>query len=440
MIQLLENIRCEAFWLNDFIKGRKYRNHYNDISTLLNSPASDDTEKRLQNYLNSLLNHAVTTTSFYKNLKGFASLTDFPVLNKTLIRNSISTHLSDRYKSNELIKTTTSGSTGAPFTVLKDSNKVIRHHAENIYFSEIANSPLGSRIYYLRVWNQINKKGFLKSWLQNIEMVDASNLSDDFFKTLTDKLCVDKSTKTILAFASTLEAYAAYLQKNGITQINSKINSVISISETLPTGARALLSRALNCPVISRYSNIENGFIGQQKFDSGDYVINQASFKVELLHPDKDESVAAGAEGRIVITDLFNYAMPLIRYDTGDMAVMQADDKNGTGELVFQSIEGRRVDYIFNTRGEKLSPHVITNTMWKYAAEVSQFQFIQNDSNKYLLKLNCLGNTFPSKQTLLEELKTFVGNDADIELELVDNIPVLASGKRKKIVNNFRPC
>jgi phenylacetate-CoA ligase len=78
--------------------------------------------------------------------------------------------------------------------------------------------------------------------------------------------------------------------------------------------------------------------------------------------------------------------------------------------------------------------------MWKYAAEVSQFQFIQNDSNKYLLKLNCLGNTFPSKQTLLEELKTFVGNDADIELELVDNIPVLASGKRKKIVNNFRPC
>ena len=116
-MQYLERLRSEAFWLKDFIKGRKYRNHYNDISTLLNSPASDDTEKRLQNYLNSLLNHAVTTTSFYKNLKGFSSLTDFPVLNKTLIRNSISTHLSDRYKSNELIKTTTSGSTGAPFTV-----------------------------------------------------------------------------------------------------------------------------------------------------------------------------------------------------------------------------------------------------------------------------------------------------------------------------------
>jgi phenylacetate-CoA ligase len=157
------------------------------------------------------------------------------------------------------------------------------------------------------------------------------------------------------------------------------------------------------------------------------------------LHPDRDEPVNPGETGRIVVTDLFNYAMPLIRYDTGDMAVLSEQSVCGASGLVFTKVEGRRVDFIYDTTGNLLSPHVITNTMWKYAEVVKQFQFVQMAQNGYRINLNCGNNKFGQIDTLLSDLKSFVGKDANIEIVFVDDIPALASGKRKKIVNNYKP-
>ena len=67
-----------------------------------------------------------------------------------------------------------------------------------------------------------------------------------------------------------------------------------------------------------------------------------------------------GELARIVVTDLFNYAMPLIRYDTGDLAVVEKHEKYGK---VITSIEGRRTDFIYNTSGDVLSPYSVINNM-----------------------------------------------------------------------------
>jgi phenylacetate-CoA ligase len=346
---------------------------------------------------------------------------------------------SKSFKGQKLRKVTTSGSTGTPFSVFHDEIKRNRHTAENIYFSDIIGCILGSRIYYLRVWNIINKKSWFKSWIQNIVMHDASSLSDENLQNLIEQLQTDESTKSILAFASTHEALSRFAAKYPVQPIPVKVKSLITISETLPEGAREVLKKTFGCPVISRYSNIENGFLAQQCLtENQEYHLNLASFHFELLNPDNDKPVKPGELGRVVVTDLFNYGMPIIRYDTGDMAVLSDRSICGAPGPVFKKIEGRRVDFITDTAGNLLSPHVITNTMWKYASVVSQFQFIQNGHKEYLIKINIGDKEFNQTDILVKDLKSYVGSDAIINLEFVNDIPILASGKRKKIVDNYK--
>ena len=440
-MRFIEKLRSQSFWIKDILTGGKIKRHYNDVKFIFENSDSPKAVELHNKYLNNLLLHAVTTTPFYSHLTNFKSISDFPVVDKSVVRNNVEAHLSEKLKGQKLFEATTSGSTGAPFTVFKDSNKLQRHHAENIYFADIIESKLGTRLYYLRVWNAINRKTPLKSWMQNIVMQDASNLSDATFNGLLHNLQKDKSTKSILAFASSLEAFSNFIRRNADQPLHVNINAVISISETLPDGAKELLKQGLSSPVICRYSNIENGFLAQQCIaENIEYHLNLASFHFEILHPEKDEPAAPGEIGRIVVTDLFNYAMPLIRYNTGDMAILSEKSACGAQGPVLTKVEGRRVDFIYDTSDNILSPHVITNTMWKYAAIVRQFQFIQNSRDQFQIKLNCGNDTFEQTDVLISDLKSFVGNDADIDVEFVEDIPMLASGKRKKIINNYKPA
>lgn len=432
-----EKIRRSAFWFVDWLKGSHIRRHYKDIKFIHENPNTQEAVRRRNSYLLKILQHATKTTSFYSKFRNFITIEDFSVINKTTIKENPDRFLSSAYKTFKTQKVTTSGSTGAPLTVWQDTDKRARHKAENIYFSELAGFQQGSRLYYLRVWNEINRKNLFKRLQQNIIMEDAADLSDNTFKNLVEKLKKDTSSKSILAFSSTYEAISHYVRAQH-HPLPVKVSCLITISETLPEGAKEILKKAFNCPVVSRYSNMENGFLAQQCIEeNNEYHINEVSFHIELLEPDRDEPVAAGSVGRVVVTDLFNYAMPLIRYDTGDMAIMAEKSACGKPGPVFTKVEGRKVDFICDTRGNLLSPHVVTNTMWKYSSEIRQFQFIQNGLKDYLIKLNCLNASFKRPTQLIEDLRHYLGEDAQIEIEYVDEIALLASGKRKKIINNY---
>jgi len=436
-----EHARRNAFWMIDGLKGGKIKQAYKEVKFINEQANSEEAKEINRQNLTNLLNHAVSTTPFYNAFEDFHHLGDFPVINKVHLKTETSQFLSSKYKGENLYRQTTSGSTGTPLTVFQDKVKRIRHIAENIYFSDIIGYNLGSRLYYLRVWNELNRKSPLKSWMQNMVMQNAANISDNSWEKFLYKIKKDNSNKSILGYGLTLEALGRYLSKNNIILKQGKVNSVISIAETLPNHTKELLKTAFQCPVISRYSNMENGFLAQQNTgECNEFHLNLASYYFELLHPEKDKPVKPGETGRIVVTDLFNFAMPLIRYDTGDMAIMAEKPACGATGLVFSKILGKRCDCVFDTSGNLLSTGVVINTMWIYSDEINQFQFIQNGQNQYLLKLNCSNTPFTREKKLLSNLKFYLGKDAKITIEYVDEIPVLSSGKRKQMVNNYKPA
>jgi phenylacetate-CoA ligase len=436
-MKIFENIRSSAFWTFDFLFGGKIKRNYNEIKFLfLNS--QDPKAREIKNkYLDNLLRYATKTTPFYFNYKDYLTLNDFPVINKYIIRSDYSSFRPKVIPTGKkMYSVTTSGSTGTPFTVFHDKKKRLRHIADNIFFNELANSKLGSRLYYFRVWHKMVKKTKVLSLLQNLVTLDSGKLDTESIENnFLNKIKSDKSTKSVLAYASTLEAFARHLRKNYKFPIETKIKSIISQSETLSNEAKVDLEYYLSSKVVSRYSNMENGFIGQQcSSGNGEYHLNEASYFIEILDMNLDVPVESGEMGRIVVTDLFNYGMPLIRYDTGDIGTVKEIASCEIKNRVLAKIEGRRTDFIFDTKGNLLSPHVITNTMWKYV-EILQFQFIQEAKKKYIMILNKGNVPFHEEADLIKDIKSFLGDDAEITIRYVEEIPLLQSGKRKKIIN-----
>ena len=112
-------------------------------------------------------------------------------------------------------------------------------------------------------------------------------------------------------------------------------------------------------------------------------------------------------------------------------------DCGGNGGKVLVHVGGRRVDAIWNTRGEMISPYVINNTMVGYY-ELKQYQFIQENATHYTLRLNTKGKPLSKEAELINRIKEYVGQDAVIQLEYVSEIPLLSSGKRKQVVCHYK--
>ena len=243
------------------------------------------------------------------------------------------------------------------------------------------------------------------------------------------------STKNILAYVSALHSICKYLDNKKAKPLNCKINSVIGIAEGMNDYVKNRIMKYFNVEMISRYSNSENGIIAQQNVGSNYFEINWASYIVEILDLNRDIPVKRGESGRIVITDLFNYSMPLIRYDTGDVGKLNFNLDHMDKPLVFTKIEGRKMDMFTNTNGEFISSHIIHHIL-QYN-EIDQFQFIEEENKEYIIKLKVSEDfDYDNEIGLIKQYKEYFGDDAKIRIEYVNDIPLLLSGKRKLVINN----
>lgn len=427
-MKTFEILRRNAYWILDSLKGSPVGKQLADVERIMSSDSNEE------DYINDILNYATSHVPFYRDYNGWKQLEDFPVVNKNIIRDNMNVFLSNQFGKSKLTIRETSGSTGMPFTVYQDVIKRHRATADTLWFSKQAHYELGSRLYFSRVWDKKTMRSKMECLRQNWVIHDASSLSDEAIGNFLKELEQDRSTKNVIIFASSLTAIAKYVERSGVKP-KAKIASFIALSESLPLWTKETIERQFNTPVFSRYSDEELGIMAQQIEGSSDFLVNTASFHFELLAMDSDTPVADGEEGRIVVTDLFNHAMPLIRYDTGDIAVKKA----GCERLIFEKVGGRRVDYIFDTKGKMISPYVINTPMHEFL-EIQQYQFIQNGEKDYTMLLNMKeGHSFSRENDMLMMLKCYLGDEAIINVKYVDEIPVLKSGKRKQVVNNYKP-
>lgn len=418
-------LRRNIFYLIDTMNGSKIKKHYQDIKNIMNDKRTNYKQ------LNKLLKHAKETVPYYKEIDG-NRLEYFPIVTKNDIKENYGLFRSQIYMNKPLHQMSTSGSTGTPFTVLQNLNKRKRTIADLIYFNDVADQRLGDRFMYIKAWPR--KRTSLERVKQNVIPIDILHQDGPTLEKVREILKRDSNIKSILAYASSYDVLANYLLEKEDTPDMFNIKTLFSSSTLLSKETKEKLTKIFNCKIIDRYSNQENGVLAQTSETYGDFKINRASYFIELLKLDSDTPVGVGELGRIVVTDLFNFAMPMIRYDTGDLA--KSDDINSDGLSSLQNIQGRRVDVIYDTKGRMLTPHTWSVILRKYR-KLRQWQFIQEDKTKYVLKVNG-GKGVYSKKEFDDTLRSILGSDAEIEIQFVDGIPISSSGKFKNTICNYK--
>lgn len=382
------------------------------------------------NVLTDLLDYVRANTEFYSDVKK-SDISLFPVVNKQILKENHEKFFVKSYADKKTVKKSTSGSTGIPFTVVHCMDKWCRHVADLKYFGQLAGYKDREAMCYFRAMPTASEEAQRRD---NFWQLDICNLSDEnlsnYYHFMMEKKCV-----ALLAYASSLETAVNFWSKK-FPENKLYVKSVICISETLTDEVRSKLEDYFgeDVQIRSRYSNTENGILGQEVGVPGNYFLNWASYYFEVLKMDSDEPAEEGELGRIVVTDLYNRAFPMIRYDTGDVAKI-VRPKNDFPYLT--DLFGRRMDLIRTAKGNVVSPFLVSQTM-KCAKNVAQWQFIQKSLTDYIIKIVVeKGQDKPNCEEGIRKFKDILGEDINITLEYVDEVPVLNSLKRKLIISEL---
>jgi len=370
----------------------------------------------------------------YDSYDKFENIENTPVLTKDYLKSNYESFFSNEFKRNDLVEAKTSGSYGTPFSFYMTSDRKARQQAEIIYFGRWSGYYVGQKHAYVRS----TVKSDLKLWIQNELLISPDIINEEWLEKTTRRL-IDFGTKTIIGYPTVIGNIASYSLAKGYKPSDFNIEGIITTSEPLTEMNREIIVSCFGANVLSRYSSEELGVIAQEKDAIGLHLINYFTHLVEVLKLDSNEPAELGEVGRVVVTDLYNKAYPLIRYDTGDLAEFVPAEDNKYGFPALKKLQGRTIEVIYTTDGEKITPMAINGVFRdsKDSDNIIQYQFIQEDAKEYRLLLQLIEEKI-DVDPIIENLKRMLGEDASINIEFVSHIPPLKSGKRPYIVNHYR--
>lgn len=420
-------LRRTAFWALDASRGSPIRNHLNDIRSKMEGDAAP--EERLE----PLLDHAIRTTPFYARSAG-PHIESFPVTTKQMFRSRFTEFLSSTSAGANLHYLQTSGTSGAPLTIGQSADKRRRSIADTIYFNETFGQLVGDRLLWLRAWPPQLAKPRHVRLAQNIVPFEVRGM-DDGVKEAIVRTLSGRKVNAMLGYSTTLRALARFIEERGYDAHAFGLRVIINDSEAMHLTAKRRLEAVFGCSVVDRYANVENGILAATAPGDDLLTLNRASCWFEFLKLEADEPEVPGRPARVVVTDLYNYAMPIIRYDTGDLAVVA--DHGGRHATTLERIEGRRADVIYDTAGHQVSESVALWMMYEFH-DILEYQLVQEGPSEYHLYVAGADDASRAGD-FVATLQDTLGHDARISVDFVESIPRDKGGKARALVCNYVP-
>lgn len=202
----------------------------------------------------------------------------------------------------------------------------------------------------------------------------------------------------LISHASNLAALAELTLRRGVRL--PKLRQARSYSEALRPDLRELVRAAWNVEVADAYSCEEAGYIALQCPQHEHYHVQSENLLVEILD-DSGRSCKAGETGRVVVTPLHNFAMPLIRYELGDYAEVGAPCSCGRGLPVLTRVHGRRRNMVTLPDGRRHWPSFPAE-IWRDVAPVEQFRLVQRHPDEIEVNYVMARNLTPEEMSRLE--------------------------------------
>ncbi len=408
-----------------------------------------------QQYLQRLLEYAYTYVPYYRDLFNQIGLkpadvaTDptafqkIPPLTKRLIRQNydrlVTTEPSRRAN---LFRVKTGGTTGEPLWFTQDQIYRNYNFAHDYHIMTWSGWQLGQPQFWL--WGHVPDTaptglkamaGQAKDWLINRFDTNAFIMSPDSLTQFAKQLG-QHPQGVLWSYVSTAYRFAQFLQERPALAAPIKLRAIYTAAEPLFDQQRALIEQVLGCRVFNCYSSIDTGDIACECDRHNGLHITMRNCYVEVLRD--GQSVADGEAGEFVLTNLINYAMPMIRYQIEDWGRKSTRICNcGRGLPLVEVVEGRKID-LFKTRDGRTVYGAFAKDLLPTIGSVKQFQVVQKSLDLVIFRIVTESIINPEKLQHIEQAtKNALGHNVTVQFEFVDSLPATPTGKHRYLVSEI---
>jgi phenylacetate-CoA ligase len=397
----------------------------------------------LQNHQDELLERlgvwAREHVAFYQHMSGRLSretLTELPVITRRTLIDQREQLKARDFNGRRFVRTT-GGSTGRPVTIDRDARAFAWELAATCRGRQWAGVDIGDPEG--RLWGvPVTAAGRRYAWWADALLHRRRCSAFQF--TVAD---MDRYTELLNRFqpsylygyVSMLVEYARHLQSSAVAP-RYRLKSVIATSEVLEPQQRAVLEEAFACRVFNEYGCGEVGRIAHE-CEHGSMHLNGENVFVEVQRP--DGTAATAGEGLLLVTDLINRAMPLIRYQNGDVGRLgTAACACGRGLPVLEKVLGRAYDMITGPGNRKFHGQFfvyMVEQAKRLRLGIEAFQVVQSGLNELTVKM-VPGKDYGSATHAFVRsyLQERFHPDVKVSLRTVDRIERERSGKMRVVV------
>jgi phenylacetate-CoA ligase len=368
------------------------------------------------------------------DLRILEDLHAFPVLEKRQIQQFRDELIADNCSHDQLIANLTGGSTGTPLSFFVSRDRIHSRSAATWRHNRWAGLDIGDRA--AAIWGAARDAppATWKHRLRNLTIdrmiyLNTAQISEARLRSF-DHALKRFRPKVIVAYARSIALFARYLRSHGMDAYQPY--SIVTSAEVLEPTERSLIEDVFGCPIFNRYGCREVSVISSECREHNGMHTMAEGLHVEVMCGDRP--ARSGELGTVLITDLLNFGMPLIRYRIGDMAV-PAEGPCPCGRVLprLQRVEGRVTDFLVASDGTTLvSGAVLTVAVVARRPTLGQVQICQEAPGRVLFKIAPPDGRHASPadlQFLESETRHYLGTTTKVEFEFVEAIASEPSGK-----------
>lgn len=391
--------------------------------------------------LRAMTVHAASTSPFWAerfresgidpaSIRSGDDLRGLPILEKEEVRRSREAMVSSAVPPERRIEAMTGGSTASPLRFYRDPECLAEREALNwVFYRRLGRQPCDR---WALVWGAMRDLGPVQGFrarlrarlLERCVILPGNQMDPETMDRFVARMRRFQP-RFLHGYSQAVALLARHIVEHG--RRTPRLQGVTVTAEAITPEQRRTVEEAFGCPVHSVYGTREFGFLAAECSEHRGMHLNPLSALVEFLRPDGSPA-SPGEPGQVVVTDLLNRAMPLIRYRIGDVGVPYLDGcPCGSSTPAMEIAAGRETDFLVLPGGRLIAGASITLVS---SAGIAKLQYLQRVPQELIVRYVPAPTFHPgSLEELRQKLLGVFGDALEYRFEQVDDLPTSPSGK-----------
>jgi phenylacetate-CoA ligase len=216
------------------------------------------------------------------------------------------------------------------------------------------------------------------------------------------------------------------------------LRAIQTTSEPMPPAMRQRIERVFQCEVFDKYGSRETNIVSHESPTHDGMLIQSENVITEFLN-NEGNACQPDETGKVVLTTLNNLSMPLIRYETSDLAApLSGHSQNGYGFPRMTAVSGRHQDLIYTPHGDYIDSYFFSYLFMQFQA-IHWFQVIQYHMDALTIQIMAPeGLSSGEIESILERIRHHTGYPFKIDLNFITAMPESPTGKFRLCISHIK--